>query len=102
MRVSLIFMLLIISGRAGAAPMERLPSRCRQCLVITTSSWSATEGRLMAFQRDDKGAWHRAGIDAPVQSGRAGLAWGRGIFNADGLAGPPKSQGEKKAPPGIV
>lgn len=102
MRLSLIFMLLIISGPARAARVDpQLPSRCRQCLVVTTPTWSATEGRLIAFERDNKGGWQFAGINTSVQSGRAGLAWGRGIFNSDAMPGPRKIEGDNKAPAGI-
>lgn len=101
MRLSLIFMLLIISGSGRATTVDQLPSDCRQCLVVTTRSWSATEGRLIAFERANRSGWQRAGIDAPVRIGRAGLAWGRGIVNCDGMSGPQKIEGDNRAPAGI-
>src|SRR3954465_13158192 len=101
MRSPLIVMLLIISASGRAATFDQLPSGCRQCLVVTTRSWSATEGRLIAFERVNKGAWRSAGIDVPVRIGRAGLAWGRGIFDCDAMPGPHKIEGDNKAPAGI-
>ena len=64
MRLSLIFMLLIISGSGRATTVADLPSECRQCLVVTVRSWSATEGRLIAFDRANRSGWQRAEIDA--------------------------------------
>src|SRR3954447_14405403 len=101
MRPSLLFMLLIISDSGRATTIDQLPSTSRQCLVVTTPSWSATEGRLIAFERDHSGSWRFAGTDAPVRVGRAGLAWGRGIVNFDSSAGPQKIEGDNKAPAGI-
>jgi len=101
MRLPLIVMLLIISASARAMTFEQLPSGCRQCLVVTTPSWSATEGRLVAFERKSNGLWNSTGIETPVRLGRAGLAWGRGLVKADGLLGPHKIEGDNKAPAGI-
>src|SRR6476620_6189952 len=101
MRLPLIVMLLIISGAGRAMTLDQLPSGCRQCLVVTTGSWSATEGRLIAFSRNNKGMWNPAGIEAPVRLGRAGLAWGRGIVDGGKRPEPHKIEGDNKAPAGI-
>src|SRR5689334_21286095 len=101
MRLLLIVMLLIISGPGRAMTVEQLPSGCRQCLVVTTPSWSASEGRFLALERKNNGVWSSAGIEGPVRLGRAGLAWGRGIVDVDAMPGPHKVEGDNKAPAGI-
>jgi D-alanyl-D-alanine dipeptidase len=78
-----------------------LPSNCQQCLLVTTTSWSATSGELMTFERNDSGSWHLRGISIPCRVGKTGLAWGRGLPLGADLPGPRKVEGDNKAPAGI-
>jgi D-alanyl-D-alanine dipeptidase len=101
MRPTLFSVLLALSASSQAAPFSALPANCRQCLVVTTDSWSASRGRLAAFERSTKSAWLRHGSPVPVQIGDAGMAWGRGILGEPSLPGPQKKEGDHRAPAGL-
>jgi len=76
----------------------QVPAASRQLLLTITDSWDATTGQLYTFQREGDG-WQVAGISAPVNVGRAGLAWGLGLHPAQ--AGLQKREGDGRAPAGI-
>lgn len=90
------------------AEQNALPASCRQCILVVTDSWSASRGTLRAFEREEKSAWReysatpaRSGLVAPVLIGKTGLAWGRGVIDTAGVAGPTKIEGDNKAPAGV-
>lgn len=72
----------------------------RQCLIVTTDSWSSPKGTMSMFETDRNARWRRR-ARIPVVIGRAGLAWGRGLIHTSKLAGPVKKEGDDKAPAGI-
>lgn len=72
----------------------------QQCLLVVTDSWKSTSGTMSIFQRGSQSAWQLK-TKVPVVLGRAGLGWGRGLIDADHLAGPHKREGDDKAPAGI-
>ena len=78
-----------------------VPPDCRQCLVVTTDSWSSTHGALVAFARVKDGPWQQRGSRVPVLIGENGLAWGRGLLPGPALPGPLKVEGDHKAPAGV-
>ncbi len=99
---SLVLLFLLAAGAASeAAEPTAVPLNCRQCLVVTTDSWSATSGQLFAFARARGGPWRRRGRAVPVLVGERGLAWGRGLLPQPALPGPQKVEGDDKAPAGV-
>jgi zinc D-Ala-D-Ala dipeptidase len=87
--------------QASAGNADKLPRSSRQCLVVTTESWSSSKGKLVLFERDDNSAWHQHGTPIRVLLGRSGLAWGRGLLHPPSIRGPIKKEGDSKAPAGI-
>ena len=93
---------LALSCASGpkAGPTNPLAG-ARQLVVVTTSGWSATEGRLVRFTRrgaDDD--WSRVSSPVAVVLGAAGLGWGRGLHPAQ-RGGPTKQEGDKRSPAGV-
>jgi L,D-peptidoglycan transpeptidase YkuD (ErfK/YbiS/YcfS/YnhG family) len=101
MRLTLICFLIAVSASLRAGSLTALPSDCRQCLVVTTDSWSAPRGQLMAFARGNGSGWRQRGAPVPVLIGDAGMAWGRGILRDQLLPGPQKREGDHRAPAGL-
>ena len=82
----------------GAAPLAGR----QQLVVATTADWDAPNCTLQRFARatgDD--AWAQVGSTVDCVVGRRGLGWGRGVHPVDGLEGPQKREGDKKAPAGV-
>jgi zinc D-Ala-D-Ala dipeptidase len=100
MRPTLIYLLFALSVSSQASPLSALPVDCRQCLLVTTDSWSASRGQLMAFERNNESPWRRWGSSVPVRIGDAGMAWGRGLPRNPALPGPQKREGDHRAPAG--
>jgi D-alanyl-D-alanine dipeptidase len=94
-------MILALGASSRAAPPKPLPGNCGQCLVVTTDSWNASRGQLVAFVRDHGSAWHRRGSPVPVLIGDKGMAWGRGLLEVQALPGPQKKEGDHRAPAGL-
>jgi zinc D-Ala-D-Ala dipeptidase len=101
MRSILISSLLATSVASAAAQPSGLPSECRQCLIVTTDSWTATRGELRMFERSNGAPWHLRESPVPVEVGKSGLAWGRGVLTFPGFDGPQKREGDNKAPAGV-
>lgn len=93
--IAVLFM-SILSARA-----QGLPDTCRQCVLVTTSSWSATSGTLSTFERDLNGQWRARTSRIPVVVGKNGLGWGLGVNDVFQIARPTKTEGDNKAPAGI-
>ena len=74
-----------------------------QALVVTTSDWSAVEGKLQRFERSDAHKkWKAVGEPVTVVVGKNGLGWGTGVVPVDPQAGGPiKKEGDGKAPAGV-
>jgi D-alanyl-D-alanine dipeptidase len=88
----------VAAAGGGAAPL----ARSRQLVVVTTRGWDAVGGVLRRFERRGaRGAWAQVGADVPVVVGRTGLAWGAGLVEVTGAAGPRKREGDGKAPAGV-
>lgn len=104
--LALVLLSLACAG-AGArvAAGEKTPpplARSRQLLVVTTRDWDAVGGVLRRFERRGaRGAWAQVGAEVPVVVGRTGLAWGVGLVDTVGAAGPRKREGDGKAPAGL-
>lgn len=68
-------------------------------VVCISPDYSASEGTLQLFHRDDKGQWQPDGKPWNVLFGRRGMAWGRGLH--PGQDGPQKANGDGKNPAGL-
>ncbi|SEK39812.1 L,D-peptidoglycan transpeptidase YkuD, ErfK/YbiS/YcfS/YnhG family [Pseudoxanthomonas sp. GM95] len=80
---------------AALAPMQQ----AQQLVVVTTSGWDDTQGRLQTYVRQGKD-WKPAGDAFAVAIGKSGSAWGEGLFPAQ-KAGPQKREGDGRSPAGI-
>lgn len=90
-------MMSILPVCAGA-----LPDDCRQCIVVTTSSWPATSGTLSTFERNAADVeWRERKSQVAVVVGKNGVAWGLGRDDLFQTARPTKMEGDNKAPAGI-
>ena len=92
--------LLFALAPLGASLTGPIPDRSRQLVVVTTADWSATDGALQRYARDEGGAWQPVGETVPVVVGRSGLGWGRGLHDAPPTGGPVKAEGDGRAPAG--
>jgi L,D-peptidoglycan transpeptidase YkuD (ErfK/YbiS/YcfS/YnhG family) len=77
-----------------------IAKECRQLLLVRTRSWRTSTGTLERYEREDGAAWHRVGEPAPVNVGRNGMGWGRGLHAAE-QPGPVKREGDGRAPAGV-
>jgi D-alanyl-D-alanine dipeptidase len=76
-------------------------------IVVTTSDWSAVEGRLRRYERatvDEK--WRPVGDPISIVVGRNGLGWGIGLIATDDAqvrsgSDPVKREGDGKSPSGV-
>lgn len=86
---------------AAAPEMTPIPDATRQLVVVTTSAWDATTGTLQRYERAEAG-WDAVGDAVPVNVGRSGLGWGRGLHaGSDARRGEPeKREGDGRAPAG--
>lgn len=101
-RLTLACLLLACAQAAAAGKTPAPLARSRQLLVVTTRGWDDVPGVLQRFERKGKrGAWARVGGGVPVAVGRNGLGWGLGLVEMSGSAGPPKREGDGKAPAGL-
>jgi L,D-peptidoglycan transpeptidase YkuD (ErfK/YbiS/YcfS/YnhG family) len=72
----------------------------RQLLLVRTKSWKVSIGTLERYERDEGSPWRQVGEVIPVNVGRNGMGWGRGLHPAD-QAGPVKREGDGRAPAGV-
>jgi D-alanyl-D-alanine dipeptidase len=92
---------VLIACASAAHGQNMLPANCRQCLVVTTSSWTAVRGDLVVLERAPASPWKRHATKKPVLVGKAGLAWGRGVFDTQTFPGSRKFEGDNKSPAGV-
>ena len=74
---------------------------CRQLVLVVTPGWEARQGSLRCFSREAPGGqWQAAGPSIPVEVGRNGLGWGRGLHGPPPGYGPRKKEGDGRSPAG--
>lgn len=78
---------------------EGLDPRVKQLIVSIAPGWDSSAGRLQRFERHGD-RWKPVGAAIPVLYGRAGLAWGRGVFGTE-EPGVRKVERDKRAPAGV-
>lgn len=104
--VSIAIGIVVCPARARAAEPEAL-GQSTQLIVVTTSDWSAVDGRLQRYERTTpRDAWRPMGEPIAIVVGKTGLAWGIGIVPTDtskvrAASDPVKKEGDGKAPAGV-
>ncbi|PYX93083.1 MAG: hypothetical protein DMG67_05195 [Acidobacteria bacterium] len=115
----LVSLLLTVGGIVALADAARAaePSALAsstQMIVVTTSDWSAVEGRLQRYERGNPHKkWRAVGEPISVVVGKNGLGWGAGVIPTDNAptddpkikiraaTDPVKKEGDGKAPAGV-
>lgn len=108
----LLCLLLVVScyGSSPARPGAIEPdgfARSTQMIVVTTSEWSAVEGRLQRYERAaGHGKWRPVGEPISIVVGKNGLGWGISVIATDdakvrSTSDPVKREGDGKAPAGV-
>jgi L,D-peptidoglycan transpeptidase YkuD (ErfK/YbiS/YcfS/YnhG family) len=82
-----------------SAPPSPIRASQRQMLLVRSASWHSATGTLERYERHD-GSWHAVGSPVPVDLGRSGMAWGRGLHPSI-HQGPHKREGDGKSPAGV-
>lgn len=101
-----VFALLLCALGAQAAAAQASPvdpvGIARQLVLVTAPAWTSTTATLRRFERKARSsAWTEVGAPMPVNLGRSGLGWGRGL-HGDALGdGPAKEEGDGRAPAGV-
>jgi L,D-peptidoglycan transpeptidase YkuD (ErfK/YbiS/YcfS/YnhG family) len=89
-------------GSAAPSNPQVSPIRANsgQLVVVRTSAWWAASGTLQRYERDRESSWRPFGTAIPVNVGRSGLGWGRGL-HASVQSGPQKREGDGRSPAGV-
>jgi L,D-peptidoglycan transpeptidase YkuD (ErfK/YbiS/YcfS/YnhG family) len=97
-----------VCGRAQAGTLQSdALAHSTQMIVVTTSDWSAVEGRLRRYDRATvHEKWRPVGDPISIVVGKSGLAWGIGVAVTDdaqlrSASDPVKREGDGRAPAGI-
>jgi L,D-peptidoglycan transpeptidase YkuD (ErfK/YbiS/YcfS/YnhG family) len=104
-----LVLLMTVAGsvRGGSAngpeplPASPIGADCRQLLLVRAASWTVATGSLERFERTEGSTWTPIGAAIPVDIGRNGMAWGRGLQRMTTEAGPVKREGDGKSPAGV-
>lgn len=100
--VGVVGVLIVVCAWWAWTERPVIPWRCRQLLAVVGRDWNATRGTLQRFERGGIGEpWRRVGEPVPVDLGRGGLGWGRGLHPMPVSSGPVKAEGDGRAPAGI-
>src|SRR5215207_313696 len=94
-------LLLLISGHLPV--FSQVPSQAKQLIVAVAPDWSSPKATLQCWQRDSASEpWQRAFDHSwPVNLGRNGMAWGRGVFSPTNSKVGWKMEKDGKAPAGV-
>lgn len=103
--LSVLFVTLMaisVGGNSAASEpaASPVPKGSRQLLVVRTAAWWAASGTLQRYERAQGASWRPLGPAVPVNVGRSGMGWGRGL-HAEDAAGPRKREGDGRAPAGV-
>ncbi|WP_459852729.1 L,D-transpeptidase family protein [Humidesulfovibrio idahonensis] len=99
-----IFAALLCGCAAKPLPMggEDITRPSQQLLLVVAEDWQSKAARMQRFERArPDGAWQPVGVSFPVNLGRGGLGWGRGLHGLALGSGPVKAEGDGKAPAGL-
>lgn len=90
----------VASDGERPVPASPIGKGCRQLFLVRAASWAASTGAMQRYERRDDSTWGVVGPPIPVDLGRNGLAWGRGL-QAGAEPGPLKREGDGKSPAGV-
>ena len=94
------FLFFLLSAKAGCYAEEvSIPRECLQVIAVVTPAWDSPTGILWRLEKN-VASWDLVGEAADVTVGLRGLGIGRGL-HPDGLHGPIKAEGDKRAPAGV-
>ncbi len=99
-----LFILLLLIHAGSSSAMAQVGAAVRQLIVTRAPSWTSNKAQLQGYQRASaRDAWQPVfSKKIPVLLGRAGMAWGRGVFEPPaGSAMPMKVEKDWKAPAGV-
>lgn len=98
------YILLILGISGFLNPQQHDFSRLfqtQQLIVVTSDTWSTTQGRLSFYELNAENKWRPVLKDILVMLGRTGMAWGAGLQPANLNTGTLKHEGDGKSPAGI-
>jgi L,D-peptidoglycan transpeptidase YkuD (ErfK/YbiS/YcfS/YnhG family) len=81
-----------------ASPIE---AGSQQLILVRSIAWWASTGTLQRYERSSGGDWRPVGEAFPVDLGRSGMGWGRGLHQPWGRGGPVKREGDRRSPAGV-
>lgn len=93
-----IFLIFTLTTFTGLGHTDGIFSDCRQLVVVVSPKENSVKARLWKFEKTGK-KWKQIGAPHPVNLGRKGLAWGRGVNSPK--PGVQKKEGDQKSPAGI-
>lgn len=96
MVLRIFFVLFLLTATRGAAGLS---PECFQVIAVVTPAWDSPTGRMWRLEREGA-SWHPVNEAVAVTVGHRGLGIGLGL-HTDGLAGPLKEEGDKRAPAGV-
>src|SRR3954469_9052152 len=88
------------SAEPPVSPVSPVPISSGQLLLVRSSSRWAANGTLQRYERDAGSSWRPVGAAVPVNVGRSGMGWGRGL-HANSAVGPQKREGDGRSPAGV-
>ena len=93
-------LLLLLPLLPASLPASPIPDKSRALLLAVPEDWTSRHTSLQLYRRDSASTpWFAKNSPIPVNLGRRGLAWGRGLHPAQ--AGLQKREGDDKSPAGI-
>ncbi|HYP89289.1 MAG TPA: L,D-transpeptidase family protein [Polyangiaceae bacterium] len=105
-RSLLLLLLLAISSvarpglaREGDKAASPVTEANRQLVLVRSPTWWSATAVLQRYERSSSGAWAAAGASTPVNLGRGGMGWGRGL-HTQLKNGPVKAEGDGRSPAG--
>ncbi|MGC4087174.1 MAG: hypothetical protein QM756_04570 [Polyangiaceae bacterium] len=88
------------AAREPSPEKTPVPQQARQLLLVRSASWPSTVAQLTRFERESGAPWRAAGEALPVNLGRHGMAWGRGLHTTP-ATGPRKLERDGRSPAGV-
>ena len=95
---------ILLIGLGLLCPVQaQLGDSVRQVIVARAATWNSNTAVLQAYQRSSRREPWTPVFEhpVPVLLGRAGLAWGRGVFNPPQNGVPLKVEKDWRAPAGV-
>lgn len=98
-----LVLLAIANFSSSERAFSQIPNSAKQVVVAVAPSWDSPTATLQCWERPSaESPWRPAFKNAwPVNLGRHGLAWGRGVFQPSNSEIPWKVEKDGKAPAGV-